>query len=242
MLIVHRGYHMRFDLNNFSDNMMTRFQSLLKRYRRERDGAASVEFVFVAPILIFLYIGLYEVSIAFTVNGTVNNASEIAASFPTFEEDLDEVTLGNILTASTAVLDYPNFNIENLAVDIYSVEQTGDTADTRRLVGQASYEGSEASGILPDLTVSDFQSQLSSLSAGNGFLVAQVAYKYEPSITSRYVQTVTLLDRKTLNPRQNQGAALNVTTTAGQERAILNCTPDDVGAFSCSFTGQFPDT
>jgi len=220
---------------------MIKIQSLLKRYRQEKDGAASVEFVFVAPIMIFLYIGLYEVSIAFTVNGTINNASEIAASFPTFEDSLDETTLGNIITASTAVIDYPNFNIENMAIDIYSIEQTGDTPDTRRLVGQASYEGSAASGLLPDLTATDFQSQLSSLSMGNGFIVAQVAYKYEPSITSRFVQTVTLLDRKTLNPRQNQGAALNVTTTTGMERAILDCSPDNLGAFSCNLTGQFPD-
>jgi Flp pilus assembly protein TadG len=214
----------------------------LKRYRAEKDGSASIEFVFVAPILIFLYIGLYEVSIAFTVNGTVNNASEVAASFPTFEDELNEVNLAGIMTASTAVLDYPNFNIENLAIDIYSIEQTGDTADTRRLVGQAAYEGNNASGILKDLTVTDFQSQLSSLTAGNGFIVAQVAYRYEPSISSRYIQNVTLLDRKTLNPRENQGAALNITTTSGQERAILNCTPSETGLFSCSATGQFPDS
>ncbi len=213
-----------------------------KQLRRSNEGSAAVEFVFVAPVLIFLYIGLYEVSIAFTVNGTINNSSEIAASFSTFEESLDEVNLANIMTASTAVLDYPNFDIENLSIDVYSVEQTGATANTRRIVGQASYEGSRANNIAPDLALSDFQSQLSSLSAGNGFVVAQVAYLYEPSISSRFVQTVTLLDRKTLNPRENQGSALIVTTSTGQERAILDCTPDDRRAFSCTSIGQYPET
>lgn len=242
MSTVLKGNHMFLNFKDITHKALNKTQHILERYSREKDGTASIEFVFIAPILIFLYIGLYETSIAFTVNGTVNNSSEIAASFPTFEEALDEINVANIMTASAAVLDYPNFDIDNLAIDIYSVEQTGATANTRRLVGKAAYEGSKAGGLLPDLTAADFQSQLSSLSAGNGFIVAQVAYRYIPSISSRYVETVTLVDRKTLNPRANQGAALIITTTAGQERAMLSCTPDQTNAFSCSFTGQFPDT
>jgi len=230
---------------NIKHKMTTVFgqtHNLVKRYSKAKDGTATIEFVVIAPLLIFLYIGLYEISIAFTIDGTVNNSSQIASSFPTFEENLDEVKLANIMTASAAVLDYPNFDINNVAIDIYSIEQTGDTSNTRRLVGHAAYEGSNATGILPDLGINDFQSQNSTLTAGKGFIVAQVAYRYEPTISSRYVQAITLSDRKTFDPRKNQAASLNFTTTAGEERAILNCMPSSSGLFSCSFTGQLPDT
>ena len=91
----------------------SRLKSSASQYSHNEKGTASIEFVLVAPLLIALYVGLYEVSIAYTVNGTVNRASEVAASFPTFEDSLNEVTLANIITASAAVMDYPNFDIEN---------------------------------------------------------------------------------------------------------------------------------
>lgn len=213
--------------------LRSKLNSSASHYSRDDTGTASIEFVLVAPLMIALYVGLYEISIAYTVNGTVNRASEIAASFPTFEEDLDEVILGNIMTASAAVMDYPNFNFDNLAIDIYSIEQEGDTPDTRRLVGKASYAGSEAGGHLPTLSATDFSSTLTSLTAGNGFIVAQVAYGYEPSISTRFVDNIVLQDRKILNPREAQGRALNVTTATGEERADLVCTQTD-RVFTCS--------
>ena len=218
----------------------SRLKSSASQYSHNEKGTASIEFVLVAPLLIALYVGLYEVSIAYTVNGTVNRASEVAASFPTFEDSLDEVTLANIMTASAAVMDYPDFDIENLAIDIYSIEQVGATPDTRRLVGKASYAGSAAGSHLPALTAANFAGTLTSLTAGNGFIVAQVAYGYEPTISTRFVDNITLQDRKILNPRENQGLALNVTTLADEERADLNCTQTD-RVFTCSFTGSFPE-
>ena len=225
---------------SFLKRLKTRTKSAILDYKDQNEGTASIEFVFVAPLMIFLYVGLYELSIAYTVNGTINRASEVAASFPTFEQSLDEVTLSNIMTASAAVIDYPQFNINNLAIDVYSVEQEGDTPDTRRLVGKAGYEGTGAAGLLKDLSATDFAGNLSSLTAGKGFIVAQVAYRYEPFISTRFVDTVTLADRKILNPRENQGQALNITTTAAQERANLTCTPDNNNVFTCSFSGQVP--
>ena len=223
-------------------HIMTYFKDIIQAYKTQENGTASIEFIIIAPVMIFLYIGLFELSVAYSVNGSINRASEIATSFPTFEEEIDEVTLGNIMTASTAVIDYSSFNPDNLAIKIYSVEQVGNTPASRRLVGLASYEGSNATSLLPNLTASDFTANLSSISAGNGFIVGQVAYLYEPSITSEFVQTITLLDQKTLNPRENNGNALNFTTVAGQERANLNCNIGiNSAVFTCNFASQFPE-
>ena len=223
-------------------SFITRFKTLLRAYRAQKDGTASIEFVLIAPVMIFLYIGLYELSIAYSVNGSVNRSSEIAASFPTFEADLDENIMANVMTAATAVLDYTSFDPNNLAIDIYSIEQVTADTTSRRLVGKASYAGSQAGGLLNDLSASDFTNILSSISAGNGFIVAQVAYLYEPAITNEFVQAVTLTDRKILNPRENQGLALNLTTVAGQERANLNCSLDSSSmTFTCSFANSFPE-
>ena len=220
---------------------MTYFKNLIRCFKSQRDGSASIEFVMIAPILIFLYIGLYEVSIAYSVNGSINRSTEIAASFPTFEEELNEEILSNVMTAATAVIDYSAFNPENLAIDIYSIEQQGSTPDTRRLVGQASYAGSNASGIRSDLEATDFENILSTIDAGNGFIVAQVAYLYEPSITNKFIQALTLTDRKILNPRENLGQALNVTAMNGStsvDRVKLNCTLNT--GFSCAYDSQLP--
>ena len=175
-------------------HIMTYFKNIIRAYKTQENGTASIEFILVAPIMIFLYIGLYELSIAYSVNASINRSSEIATSFPTFEQSIDEVIIGNIMTASTAVIDYSSFDPANLAISIYSIEQVGNTPASRRLVGRASYEGSNASGLLPDNTAADFSTTLSSITAGNGFIVGQVAYRYNPTISSEFVQAVTLLD------------------------------------------------
>ena len=232
----------------FIKSLKNRIDQLTARYQHNKDGTASIEFVLIAPLLIFLYIGLYEVSIAFTVNGAVNRSSEVAASFPTFEQNLDDTIMSNIMTATIATLDYPNFDITKAAVKIYSIEQVGATPASRRLVGQAVYEGSDATGILADLTAAEFQSSLGSLQAGDGFIVAEVAYLYTPLISDLYIDQITLTDRKLLNPRENQGAALPIETTVTNSgtggatvhpRSVLGCNPTD-GVFSCSFSAALP--
>ena len=229
-------------------SLKRRLHKAASAYKKNKEGTASIEFVLVAPLLIFLYIGLYGTSIAFTVNGSVNRASEVAASFPTFEEDLDNTIMSNIMTATIATLDYPNFDITKAAVKIYSIEQVDDTPASRRLVGKAFYEGSNATGILSDLTATDFQGNLLSLEADDGFIVAEVAYLYTPLISDLYIEQITLTDRKLLNPRENQGQALSIATVipstnsspeVTHERSILSCTPTD-GVFSCDFSAALP--
>ena len=226
----------------FLNQHITRVKQALTAYKKDHEGTATIEFVLIAPLLIFLYIGLYEISIAYTVNGAVNRSTEVVASFPTFEETLNETQVANIMTAAAAVLDYPSFDVDNLAIKFYSIEQVTNEASSRRLVGRAIYEGGQAQGILPDQTAADFQSNLSSIGAGDGFVVASLAYKYEPAITTRYVQTVVLSDQKILNPRENQGQALVITSLAGVERADLNCNPAAAGsiAFNCTSGGALP--
>ena len=221
--------------------IMTHLKTLLQSYRSQKDGTASIEFVLVAPIMIFLYIGLFELSSAYSVNGAINRSTEIAASFPTFEPEVDEQILANIMTASNAVIDYSSFNPENLAIEIYSIEQVGATPMSRRIVGQASYAGNNAANILPTLTASDFTSSLSSITAGKGFIVGQIGYLYEPSITNKFVKALTLSDSKVFNPRENEGDALVFTTAAGQTRAKLNCDiSEDDATFTCNYASQFP--
>jgi len=222
----------------FIKSLKSRIDQLTARYQQDKDGTASIEFVLIAPVMIFLYIGLYELSLAFTANGAVNRASEVAASFPTFEQELDETIMSNIMTATIATLDYPNFDIENAAVKIYTIQQVDDTPASRRLVGKAFYEGMAAKGILSDLTAAAFQTNLSSLEAGDGFVVAEVAYVYKPVVSDLYVSEITLTDRKLLNPRENQGAALPIATTTF-ERVSLGCTQTD-GVFNCSFDTALP--
>ncbi|MEP6343869.1 MAG: TadE family protein [Maricaulaceae bacterium] len=220
---------------------MTYLKTILQSYRSQKDGTASIEFVLVAPIMIFLYIGLYELSAAYSVNGAINRSTEISASFPTFETEVDEQILANVMTASTAVIDYNSFNPDNLAIEIYSIEQVSATPTSRRIVGQASYTGNNAAGILPTLTASDFTNSLSSITPGKGFIVGQVGYLYEPSITNKFVKALTLSDSKIFNPRENEGAALIFTTLAGQERAKLNCSlSQDDATFTCNYASQFP--
>ena len=50
------------------NGMLTKLSNALRAFRGNREGVGAVEFAIIAPVLIVLYIGSLEVSVAMSAN------------------------------------------------------------------------------------------------------------------------------------------------------------------------------
>jgi len=55
-----------------------KFLQLIQRYKSAKDGVAAIEFVFVAPIMIAMYFGLAEMSLAISADRKISHGTNIA--------------------------------------------------------------------------------------------------------------------------------------------------------------------
>ena len=150
----------------------------LRQLRDDKSGVSAIEFAIIAMVLVWTYIGLYEVSLAYEANGAVNNASDVAASFPTFYDDLTPDDLSEIMTASVAVVNFSGVDKDRLTVRLFSIESNGGNLS---IIGDAIYEGNLNNE--PTQINSTYLNNLNiSLADGQGLIIAESSYAYNPCL------------------------------------------------------------
>ena len=76
----------------------------LRKLRYDRDGVGAVEFALIAPVLIVLYMGSLEVSVAMSVNKKLARAASTVADLVTQSETVDKTYLGTMLNVAQSVM------------------------------------------------------------------------------------------------------------------------------------------
>src|SRR5262245_13872405 len=80
------------------------FDSLLRRFARDRHGVSAIEFAIVLPFMLFLYIGGVEIGqgyqIQFKVTETARTVTDLASQYIS----LNSSTMSSILNASSTVV------------------------------------------------------------------------------------------------------------------------------------------
>lgn len=79
---------------------------LIDAFRRESRGVAAVEFAFIAPILILLFVGTIELSSGVSVNRKLSRLSSTLSDLVTQSQSLTSNDITNIMKASSKVM-YP---------------------------------------------------------------------------------------------------------------------------------------
>lgn len=76
----------------------------IRRLIRSRTGAGAVEFALIAPVLIMLYIGSAEISVAMSVNKKVARASSTVADLVTQKQTIDKTFLDSMIGVATSIM------------------------------------------------------------------------------------------------------------------------------------------
>jgi hypothetical protein len=153
----------------------------------DRRGVAAAEFALIAPALIFLIMGVFEMSFRFRASEEATRYVHQIADIVSRETELTEADLQELYEASIFMMK-PLETTENLDIDISSVGFIGDDAEPdilwRRVAGTEvsfSLEETEGMGIEDESVIRvgvryNYQSVLTELFGGGFMAIEKSAY------------------------------------------------------------------
>ncbi|MCY0149193.1 pilus assembly protein [Hoeflea sp. G2-23] len=77
---------------------------IVRKLRGNRDGVGAVEFALIAPVLIVLYMGSLEVSVALSVNKKLARAASTVADLITQEDSVNKAKLASMDNVAQSVM------------------------------------------------------------------------------------------------------------------------------------------
>ncbi|WP_421792857.1 TadE/TadG family type IV pilus assembly protein [Hyphobacterium sp.] len=142
---------------------------LTRRLRREEDGVSAVEFALIAPVMVLLYLGMMEISLALSVDRKVTNAASALADLVAQDDVITDDEMTDILNAGSAIIQ--PFDAEEFSVRITSVSMS--------LTGEVEVDWSDARGMTARAEGSEPALPGGILSPGRSVIWVEVAYAYE---------------------------------------------------------------
>lgn len=172
---------------------MIALHSLLRRLKRDARGVALLEFAFVAPVLLILFVGGYQVMDATSAYRKVTRTVRTLGDLTTQSTSLTTAQADQILNASNKVMaPYPTANAV-LRISQVQISATGVATITwsRALNGNGYIPGSVVT--LP-----------TGLNQPNTYLIySEINYNYVPNIASSMLGPIPLRDTILMSPRNS---------------------------------------
>ncbi|WP_181407976.1 TadE/TadG family type IV pilus assembly protein [Pararhizobium mangrovi] len=186
---------------------LSRARSAVGRFRDDVRGIGAIEFALVAPVLILLYIGAAEISVAMSIDKKVARAAETVGDLVTRQDSVDQTYLKTMNDVVEAVM--TPYTSKSYVMQITGIRiQNGDA----RVAWSWNQDGKEPFGKgsavdVPDDLIAD----AGDIPNGEANLVrARVSVQHGlmmPGAADLDLDTLTLGKTYYLRPRQNIGLA-----------------------------------
>lgn len=182
------------------------------RLLSDRRGVAAAEFALIAPALIFLIMGVFEMSFRFRANEEATRYVHQVADIVSRETELEESDLQEIYDAAIFMMK-PLDTTENLDLDVSSVGFVGPDADPailwRRVAGtEVPFDLSETEG----MGIED-----------ESIIRVGIRYRYESVLTELFGGgTVSIEKSAYARPRVERKVSLDGQTDDGGETGYLD--------------------
>jgi len=188
---------------NTMNKFAARLQNQIRCALKNKDGVAAIEFAFVAPVMIALYLGLAEVSLLISADRNVSHATSVTGDLATQEETLNVNEIEDIFNATLAVLGTTFTQSQSVSIDMISfeVDSSGDTQE----VGYASF----GTGFTSKFDSAGTSATL--LNQTSGLIVTRIKYGYS-SPSQTFVQSPTLSETFMLKPRKSKSIPFSTAT------------------------------
>jgi Flp pilus assembly protein TadG len=177
---------------------MIGLHSLLRRLKRDARGVALLEFAFVAPVLLILFVGGYQLMDATSAYRKVTRTVRTLADLTSQSTSLTGAQADQILNASNKVMaPYPTANAV-LRISQVQISATGvaTISWSRAANGSGYVQGSAVT--LP-----------TGLNQPNTYLIySEINYNYVPNIASKILGPIPLRDTILMSPRNSNSIPL----------------------------------
>ncbi len=173
-----------------------RYRAAVSKFRKFIDdcrGLAAIEFAFIAPVMIVVYMGAVEVSQVLTLDRRITAIASATSDLVAQEQDIDNALMTDILTAaSSMIVPYNPVPVTIVVTSIQSDLATGNTT--------VDWSDSLNTGArTPDAAITV---PAGLLAPGECVILTEVSYMYDPIIGHIIPQGFTVQDRFYVKPRR----------------------------------------
>ena len=169
----------------------------LRRLLREHRGVGAIEFAFVAPVLILLYVGSAEISVSMSINKKVARASSTIADLVSQNSCVKSSFLSGMPDVAKAIMTPYNESTPQIKVTEVKIDGSGNA--TVRWSwdqdGNAPYAAASPVALPSDLIVNN-----------TDIVRTEVTFLHHlmmPAVSDLGINTLTMKKTYYLRPRQN---------------------------------------
>ncbi len=161
-------------------------------FQRDKRGVSAIEFAFVFPVMITMYMGAVDISQVLTADRKITTLASTAADLVAQADTLTAADLADIYSAAAEIV--APFPSADLTIIVTSIEL--DSNDDPVVGWSDAYNGSPRSS-LGGITI-----PAGMIEAGGSVILAEVTYLYDSVLTAFVGQNFELDDAFFLRPRQ----------------------------------------
>ncbi len=166
--------------------------TLRRAFGRDTGGVSAIEFAFIFPVMITMYMGAVDISQVLTADRKITTLASTAADLVAQAESVDANEMADIYAAAAEIV--APFSSTDLSIVVTSIEL--DENDDPTVGWSNAYNGS------PRTSTSGVTIPNGMIEAGGSVILAEVTYLYDSILTEFVGQNFELDDAFFLRPRQ----------------------------------------
>lgn len=182
---------------------MRRLLSWCRQCAIDSRAIAVTEFALIAPFMILLYLGCFQLADAISASRKVTVTTRTLADLTSQYSSVTESTTDTILRAASQVMAPYDATTGTYTITHLSTNSSGKSRVdwSRRFDGSTISDGYKKNKKinLPD-SVSE---------EGSSVLMAEISYEYKPVVAPAMLGTITLTDTIYMLPRRSDSIAMN---------------------------------
>lgn len=174
-------------------------RGVLARWRDDRRGVAAVEFALVLPFMLLLFLGMFELNSALTVDRKVSQAASSVADLVAQTDRLTNAEINDLLKISDAILQpYPSSDLKLVVSSIWIKDVNKPQVVWSRALNTSQWGANST----PPITIPEGLTK----QKDTYLIVAQATYTHRPTFATMLkdvfsTETIELSDTYFLRPR-----------------------------------------
>lgn len=143
---------------------------------RDRRGVAAVEFAYIAPVLLIMLMGTFELARGVSIDRRLNSVSAMASEIIAREDSITPADLDKVAAAMKHVME--PYDDDSLIIRLIGVRANSNDANNTKV--EWSYEFSSNGSSVPYTQCQAYTLDPGLVSKGGSVIVAEVGYTYAP--------------------------------------------------------------
>jgi Flp pilus assembly protein TadG len=175
-------------------------RAIAKRFAADVRGLAAVEFAYIAPILVLMFVGALEASRALAADRRFNLATSMVADLVGRETKLTAADVNAIYNIVAQAMS--PFDASTLKISLIPVKASSTDASNTKVYAAATNRPSYHGGAQPAKCAS-FPLTTGLVGKGGSVIVIQTSYQYTPALVSHLWGSSTWTEQAIVSPRNS---------------------------------------